>query len=189
MVATYLSSTGTRVFVIDPPGDDDPEDPRKFERVSQREWKVRNDAEFGQATRLISEAKMLTFAGAVEPATEKFERVRTRRRESPTITPRGLATTENEFGTFRGLQQRVGMRDRFDIEVFQGLDVGVFDALVAEEPERTDEQLRRFQAKTRPMLGDANRGQPVLSAREHEGLVVRSAGPDGSLLQIRVTPP
>lgn len=189
VIATHLSGSGTRVYVIDPPGGDDPEDPKKFERVSQREWKVRSDAEFGRATRLISEAKMLAFAGAVQPATERFERVHTQRRERPMPAPRGLATTENEFGTFRGLRQRVGMRDRFDLEVFQGLDVGLFDALLAEDPERADEQLRRFQARTRPMRGDANRGQPVLSGREHEGIVVSSAGPDGSILQIRVTPP
>jgi hypothetical protein len=189
VVATYLSQDGTRVFVVDPPGDDDPEDPREYERTSQRDWRVRDSVDFGRATRLISEAKLLTFAGATQMATSKVERARTRSRVGPTILPRELTTTENEFGTFRGMRQSVGTQDRFNVEIFQGLNVDVFDALVAEEPARTDEQLQRFRARARATRGDPTQEQPVNNVREHGGIVVRSAGPDGSLFQIRVVPP
>jgi hypothetical protein len=189
VVATYLSRSGTRVFIIDPPEGDDPEEPKKLERVSQRDWKVRNSAEFGRAARLISEAKLLNYVGAVQIATSKVERAHTRLKQRPTILERDLTTTENEFGTFRGTRQRVGLQDRFDIEVFQGLDMGVLDAIVAEESARADEQLRTFQVRTRATGDNARRGQAVVNAREHGGIVVRSAGPDGSLFEIRVTPP
>jgi hypothetical protein len=188
IVATCLSRSGTQVFVIDPPSDHDPEDPKRPERISKRDWKVRNGPEFREATRLISEAKMLTFAGAVESAAAKVERAHAPVRRRPTIVPREITHIENEFGSFSGIRQNVGLRDRFNIEVFQGLDLGVFGALLAEDTARTTEKLHVFQARTRS-LRDTEPGQPVTSTWENGGLVVKSAGPDGSLLQIRVTPP
>ena len=52
--------------------------------------------------------------------------------------------SENEFGEFRGIRQRVGLKDRFHLDVFQALDTTVFDALVSEEPVRAEEELRAF---------------------------------------------
>lgn len=135
--------------MIDPPGDECPSDrPEKPERVGQREWRVRNDAEFGRTTRLISEAKVLAFAGADQATVSKFERARTRIPMWPRSAPRDIETAENELGTFRGIRQRVGLKDRFNIDVFQALDTRVYDAMLSEEPARTDEQLRCFQARS-----------------------------------------
>jgi hypothetical protein len=190
IVATCLSRRGTRILVIDPPGDESSSDrPEKPERVGQREWRVRNDAEFGRATRLISEAKVLAFAGADQAAVGKFERARTRIPTWPRSAPRDIETAENELGTFRGIRQRVGLKDRFNIDVFQALDTRVYDAMLSEEPARTDEQLRGFQARSAAASVNIDGVQSVVTTHEHGAVVVRSAAPDGTLLEVGVSPP
>jgi hypothetical protein len=183
VIATCLSRRGTRILLIDPPGEDDTsKHPEKPERVGPREWKVRNDAEFGRATRLISEAKVLSFAGAYQAAASKLERAHTRIPRTPRSAPREPEIAENEFGMFTGIRQRVGLKDRFNIDVFQALDTNVYHTLLSEEPARTDEQLRIFQERV-------ERTQSVLTTHENGAVVVRTAAPDGTLLEVRVSPP
>jgi hypothetical protein len=156
--------------------------------VGDREWRVRNDAEFGRATRLISEAKVLGFAGAYEAAANRLERSRARFASAPRSTPQELDTTENDLGLFKGLRQQVGLRDRFSIEIFQGLDEAVFGAMVSDEVERTDEELWRF--RKRSSRGIADVGTKLMTSLQERGsVVVRSAAPDGSFFEVRVSEP
>lgn len=191
VVATCLSKRDARVLVLDPPGDDDlpAERHEKPERVSQREWKVRSDVEFSRATRLISEAKILSFAGDYQAAASKLEQAHTRIARTPRSLPGEPVIAENQFGIFRGVRQRVGLKDRFNIDVFQALDTSVYRALLSEEPARTDEELRTFQSRSAAAVVNVKPTQPVLATHENGALVVRSAGPDGSLLEVRVSPP
>lgn len=191
VVATWLSNNGTSIFLIDPPGDDDshPQRPEKPERVGPREWRVRNDAEFARATHLISEAKVLFFAGAYQDAATKLDRAHTRVARTPRSQPREFEITENEFGRFRGVRQRIGLKGRFNVDVFQALDTIVYHALLAEEPARTDEALRAFQGRSVAASHNIELAQPVLATHESGAVVVRSAAPDGSFLEVRVSPP
>jgi hypothetical protein len=188
--ATCLSRKGTRVLLIDPPGDEGPDNRTEGpESVDRRERKIHDDPEFGRVIRLLSNAKVLTFAGAGQAAASMLERAHTRSAWTPRTTPREPEILENEFGRFRGIRQRVGLRDRFNLDIFQAVDTKVYDALVSEEPARTQEELRNYQTRTAIAAG-AGQGLPqnVLTSRERGAVVVRSAGPDGSLLEIRVTP-
>jgi len=191
VIATWLSKDGTEVFLVDPPDDEDasPKRPEKAERVGQRDWRVRSDAEFTRATTLVSEAKVLSFAGADQAAASKLERAHTPVPRTPRSSPRETVISENEFGRFRGVRQRVGLRDRFNVDVFQALDTTVYDALLAEEPARTDETLRAFQSKSVLAAPNVQHQQPVTTKQENGAIVVRCAGPDGSLLEVRVSPP
>jgi hypothetical protein len=190
VIATCLSRRGTRILLIDPPGDDEPQAHReKPERMGHREWKVRNDAEFGRATRLISEAKVLSFAGADQAAASKLERAHTRLPRTPRSAPRQSEIAENEFGTFTGVRQRVGLKDRFNVDVFQALDTNVYRALLSEEPAFTDEQLRTFRTRSAAVSANAERTQSVLTTHEEGAVVVRTCAPDGTLLEVRVSPP
>jgi hypothetical protein len=83
---------------------------------------------------------------------------------------------------FTGIRQRVGLKDRFNIDVYQALDTNVYHALLSEEPARIDEQLRTFQDRV-------ERTQSVLTTHENGAVVVRTAAPDGTLLEVRVSPP
>jgi hypothetical protein len=190
IVATCLSRREIRILIIDPPDEEDfrPETLGEPEPISQREWKIRNDAEFMRTARLISEAKVLSFAGAYQEAAVKLESAHMLVNRTPRSLPGKPETIENEFGRFTGIRQRVGLKDRFNIEVVQALEVAVHDAFVADEPTRTDEALRAFQHRS-ATAKDHQTGQPVVAARENNGVVVRSAGPDGSLLEVRVSPP
>lgn len=191
VVATCLARRGTRILIIDPPGDEEvaSDHPEKPERVSGRHWKVRNDAEFSRATRLIAEAKVLSFAGADEDAAKKLERAGATVSERPRSVPRRPETGENEFGKFRGVRQRVGVKDRFNVDVFQGLDVAVYSALLSEEPARTAEERQSFRARTDSISTVGELIQPVVTKHEKGALLVRTAAPDGSFLEVRVSPP
>src|ERR1043166_4633629 len=102
VVATCLSRSGTRILVVDPPEDDQPKHLERTERVTQREWRVRNDAEFTRATRLIAEAKILSFAGADQAAVSKMERVHKRIPAMPRTEPRESEIREKNFGQLEG---------------------------------------------------------------------------------------
>ena len=71
----------------------------------------------------------MTFAGADEVAASKIERVHKRIPAMPKTQPRESETRENEFGTFK-VQQRVGLKDRFNINLFQALDTNVLDGML-----------------------------------------------------------
>jgi len=189
VVATCLSKSGTRILVIDPPGEDQPKHLERTERVAQREWRVRNDVEFARGTRLISEAKVLSFAGADEAAASKIEGVRKRIPAMPKIQPRESEIRENEFGTFKGTHQRIGMRDRFNIDLFQALDTTVLEGLISDEPAQIDEQMRTFQNRLSAISAKTKKAQPVSVIHQKGTLIVRTAGPDGSLLEVQVSPP
>jgi uncharacterized protein YceH (UPF0502 family) len=134
---------------------------------------------------------VLSFAGADEAAANKLERAHTRTSRTPRLQPRESEITENEFGKFVGVRQSIGSKDRFNIEVFQALDIAVHKAMLSEEPAQTDEALRAFQARSARAshIAQQQSRQTVLTTREKGAVVVKSAGPDGSLLQIRVSPP
>jgi hypothetical protein len=189
VIATYLSKEGTRVFVIDPPGDEDDRDETRDQvsRVTHRNWKVENEADFTRTTRLVSEAKLLFYMGASDIADRKLERARPGRRSSLRGAPPELVTSENAFGTFRGIPQRLGLRDGIQIELFQALEHRIFKALVSEEPEQTAEEMLAFQSRSKA-TSDSSPDKPMLQIdQQNEATVVISAGRDGSLLELRIS--
>ena len=78
------------------------------------------------------------------------------------------------------------MLDRLNVELFQGLDVAVFKAVESDDPEQIAEHVARF----RGFGGmETHNVQPVASTVQGGILTVTSAGPDGSLLEVRVAEP
>jgi hypothetical protein len=187
IVATYLSPTGTKVLILDPPGDEHSTSSDSAKAKREREWKIADNAAFLQTTRRLSEARVLSFAGLDQAAADKLERAGTRAPVFPRSTPRELVDSENEFGRFRGARQRVGLRDRFTLEVYQAVETEVAEAFISEEEGRGEEALRSFQVRA-SAANDHPGQQPVHTQLDGDVLVVRSAGADGSLLEIRVTP-
>lgn len=190
IVATCLAKNDTTVLVLDPPADDDlpPSDRMHTERIGQRSWRVRDDAGFSRSTRLISESKILSFAGDYEAATAKSERAQIRTRGRFRSLSPEPTFTENEFGRFRGVRQRLGVRDRFDVEVFQGVETTVYEALLSDDPERTTAEMQVFARRSSEGGRDIEQKQPVRTATEKGSVVVRAAGSDGALLEVRVSP-
>jgi hypothetical protein len=190
IVATCLSKRGTRILVLDPPGDDEDVggSQERPKRVSQREWRIPNAERFARTSRLISEAKLLSFAGAAESAVGKVLRAEVSVPKRPRSAPREPQVTENEFGVFRGVSQRVGTIDRFDIDVFQGVEASLYEALVEDDPERTSEELdgfrRRFGSIASPEADEQR--QPIHTTHKDGVLSVATIGPDGTLLGVRV---
>lgn len=191
IVATLLSADGTRVFIIDPPVDEDlpPDHSDKPERLDRRRWKVRDDKAFATATRLISEAKLLSYAGEDEAASARLERARALPEMARRPLARETEIRENEFGTFRGVRQSVAVKDRVTIEVFQALDRVIHDAIISEDSERLIHEVHGFQERTAVRHGEAELRQPVLVSEQPDSVTVRSAGPDGTLLEARISVP
>lgn len=180
---------GTRVLLIDPPGEDKPTSPEKPERLTDREWIIRDSAAFTRSTRLFSEAKLLTYAGADEAATNLLEQTHMRGQVTRRRASRETETSENEFGQFRGDRRRVGLKDRMNIDLFEALDSRVYDAVLAGDSVRTDGEMQAFRQRIVAGTSEPKTPQPVSTTHENGALVVRSAGPDGSLLEIRVSAP
>jgi hypothetical protein len=189
VIGTLLTTTGTNVFVIDPPGDDEPHvnHLEKPERIGKREWRVKDDKAFSRATRLISHAKLLSFAGADEEAAVKLEGARAEIARTPRVRARRTIVSENEFGTFIGVRERVPMKDRINVEVFQGIDRAVYDAILVEDIERETVLARDFATRALRVSGQPARGQPVRLSYEGNSGIVRSAGSDGSLLEVTIS--
>jgi hypothetical protein len=186
VVATCLTRRGTRVLLVDPPGDDKPA-PEKPERLTDRDWIIRDSTEFTRSTRLLSEAKLLTYAGADEAAANLLEQTHMRGQVRRRRTSREAETTENEFGHFKGIRQRVGLKDRMNIDVFEALDSRVYDAVVAGDPARIDGEMQAFRQRVSAETLEPQTLQSVSTTHEDDALVVRSAAQDGSLLEIRVS--
>jgi hypothetical protein len=188
VVATCLSKSGTRVLIIDPPGDSDSLDPRpeKAERTGDRVWRPRNDAQFVRANRELSEAKLLAFAGDLEAANTKRVRARAPEGRTPRANSPPNEIAENSFGYFRGTRQRLATRDRVDVEVFQGIDTTVYGAFVDEDPQRTAEELRRFRERTAAVSSRLTSSTSIITDEVNDAFSAVSAGPDGTLLQVRV---
>jgi hypothetical protein len=171
--------------MLDPPRDDDrDEHSKKAERVNPREWRIHDDARFSQSTRFLSQAKMLAFAGDDELATAKVEaaefRVPRRRR-----VQRVLETTENELGRFRGFRQALGFGDRMRVDIFQGIETDVYESLRVNDPARTHDQTTTFWHRIE-QLGRPDLKQPVVASRGDGSLTVKTVGPDGSMLELRI---
>lgn len=190
VVATLLSSDNTRVYIIDPPGDQElPGDyPEKPQRIDERRWRVRDDKAFANATKLISEAKLLSYAGADVAAFARLERARALPPRIGRPAERQTEIKQNEFGTFTGVRQSIAVRDRVNVEVFQALDNEVFDSIISEDPERLTEEIRNFKARTAAASPDES-PQPMVMSHSPTSLVVKTAGPDGSLLEMRISTP
>jgi hypothetical protein len=190
VVSTLLSADETRVFVIDPPGDEErPSDyPEKPERLDERRWRVRDDKAFASAARLISEAKLLSYAGADAAASTRLERARALPERAGRPAERETEVNQNEFGTFTGVRQFVAVKDRVNVEVFQALDNQVFEAILSEDSERLTEEIRDFRDRTAAASQDEP-SQPIVISHDQNSLTVKTAGPDGSLLEVRVSTP
>jgi len=82
------------------------------------------------------------------------------------------------------------------LTVIQVRAITSHNAIMSEEPRRVTEELRGFQERTALAPRDTTLGsrdigqmQPVLTSHWADSVIVRSAGPDGSLLEVRVSAP
>jgi hypothetical protein len=187
LVATYLSPTGTRVLILDPPDDGRPKQTGIPSRGRGREWNVKDDARFLGATRRLSEARLLSFAGLDEAAEEKLGKAGARKYTQPRSTPRVTTVSENESGQFLGNRQIVSLKDGVTLEVFQGIEREVADAFIADDLDRASQALTQFNERPN---GTAviPRLQSVHTEIHDDVLTVRSTSDDGSILEIRVSP-
>src|SRR5690606_37775022 len=131
VVATHLRTDGTTVYIIDPPPDEDrdhKESPSGAKRTSERGYEIRNTEQFSRSTRLLSEAKLLSFGGSEEAAFGKLQQAGVSAEGFTGRPTREIATAESDIGVFIGIRQEVPTRGGLRVEVFQGLESAVKDA-------------------------------------------------------------
>jgi hypothetical protein len=188
VVATCLNRMGTRVLVLDPPGpDDDSKQAKKAERINSREWKIQDDDLFSKSSRFLSQAKLLAFAGDDDLAMAKVEAAKFKVPQRR-VAPRTPVTKESELGEFRGVRQALGFGDRMTIDVFQGIETHVYESLRVDDPAATLQQTEAFWHRVE-QVGRPEIKQPTVVSRGDGNLTVTTAGPDGSMLELRIAAP
>ncbi len=189
IVATCLSGTETRVLLLDPPGEEDQHRQKeKPERLSDREWMIKDTGEFVRTNRLLAQAKVLSFAGADDVASEKLEQSFARFERPRNRARRQTQIVETEFGEFTGFRQLFGFKDRTGVEIFQGVERGVFRSMLNDDPLQTEAEVQSLRERAARQTGTAI-DQSVSTRRDDGELFVQSAGPDGTILQMRITTP
>lgn len=186
VVATCLSKSGTRVLVVDPPGD---ESLSKAARTGDRTWRPRSDAQFARATRELSEAKLLAYAGDTVTANRKREIAQTPTARTPPVVTTAREQSENELGSFRGTRERIGARDGIRLEIFQGIELGVYDALLDGDAAHSAHAMSELRNRARYATDVADNRQGPLLRDLDNGFVAASVGPDGTLLEVRIEAP
>jgi hypothetical protein len=192
VIGTMMSKSSFRVLMIDPPGEEDSpritaEDrPRK---TGIRSWDIPNSEKFDLASRAVSQSKALMFGGADEIAAKKMDNLYERRRRLPRPTPRKTEITENEFGRFSGIRERMPVRDRLRVEIFQGIDESLRTAY--ERDDLAEIVAERGRVVRRTGIVDPDnplRGFGVHYDERQNQKIVQSVAPDGTLLEMRLTP-
>lgn len=186
VIGTQMTSQSVRVHVIDPPSEYLPtRDLPK--RIEMREWIIPESKVIEDPARHVSQIKILSYAGLDEDASAKRERLSTPLKGFPRFMPRETTLEENEFGTFRGVRQRVPVRDNLQIEVFQAVQESLREAYVQDDVDRIQEESR----KIAPLTTGASTESGMTSFevdRRSAARIVRDFAPDGTLLEIKITP-
>jgi hypothetical protein len=191
VIATHLSTCATEVYVLDPPADKGhtPDSPSSAKRISEREYYVHDASQFSLSTRLISEAKVLAYAGSDTAAVTKLEQARVSLKNLPRAIPREASLEEKETGTFSGLRQSLPTRDNLRIEIFQGVERAVRDAYIADDVPRLKEELAVFQERVRTATEPTQESLPTQVVRGSNSVVVRSTSADGTMLEVSIQLP
>jgi hypothetical protein len=196
-----MNRTRFRVLLIDPPGDDEPqidafgddgpqiEEGERPRKTGIRSWEIPNSEKFELATRSVSQAKALAFSGFDDAAAKKMANLYERRRAVRRSAPRRTVGTENEFGRFSGVQESIIVQEGVRVEIFQGLDETLRNAYLRDDRDEIVAVHDRVAAVAIAKHPDSTlRGFAVGRDQRFDTRILRSVGPDGTLLEIRLTP-
>jgi hypothetical protein len=127
VIATCMLDDRTCVYVIDPPEDDEEQEPgfigdsEKARRMTPNRWRIVDDEWFRRDVSLLGRAKMLAFAGAEIEAMDQLPFSVPERRRRLIRREARLETLGTNYGEFQGVSEGVITRDGFKIEVYRGL--------------------------------------------------------------------
>ncbi len=187
VIGTYMSASSVQVYVVDPPSDLVPPQDRPV-KIGAREWKIPDGRVLENAARHVSQAKILAYAGSDGAAITKLEQVSGSTKDFPRITPRELVTDENEFGIFRGIRQQLPARDNMRVEVFQAIYEPLQRAYIEDDVDIISEEVGRLGGLARIGTGGVG-GLGFTREQRASSHILRSFASDGTLLEIRLTPP
>lgn len=195
VVATHLGKRATNVYVVDPPADELPPDRRRLQESKPRErapnhWQVDDWRGFAAAARTGVEARLLAFAGDDAAAMERLSTIvplDVRRRPER----RDLRRRDTELGEFEGVEDVLPSRDGVRLVVFRGVERNVLqrarsvdDEVFADAVADAGRRVAVLAAATEESLGSAF--VATVEDDREDSVVVTSAGPEGTLVEIRV---
>jgi hypothetical protein len=138
VVATCMEETGTTVFVIDPPPDNEDrghersESEKVSERIGEWSWRIPNADEFARRAWTGQESTLLKWAGQYREAAERdteLEPWRGGRPEIPQSAPREKRRTD--FGIFVGTSHAAFPElGRDAVRIFTGVEEDLFANLI-----------------------------------------------------------
>ena len=195
VVATHLGRKRTSVYVIDPPADDPPPDSKRMRDSKPRErdsnrWEVEDWRGFAAAARTGVQARLLAFAGDDAAALERLSTIvpvdGTRRPQK-----RRLQTRDTVFGEYQGVEDVLPSRDGVRLAVFHGVQRQVLERAQSADDQAFIEAiaevgLRAEGRKSRFGIGEKTAFEAVVTQDSEEAVEVSSAGPEGTLLEMRI---
>jgi hypothetical protein len=195
VVATHIGRKMTKVYVIDPPTDDSPPDPQRMQDSKPRErapnqWEVQDWRGFAAASRAGVQARLLAFAGDDAGALERLSTivpVEGRRRPER----RRLQVRETVLGEYEGVEDVLPSRDGVRLLVFRGVERHVLERARVADDEAFAEAVvdagQRIDARHGlPAELEESAFKTLVPEDDEEAIAVSSAGPEGTLLEIRV---
>jgi hypothetical protein len=189
LFATYLHRSEITIRVLDPPSEkwrcpyarertsDDP--PFSVQSRTEREpsWIVERPEEFRADIARVSASGALAFAGAYGAAAAALPEYTRRRRELPTLGDEPLDESGGFNRAFVGTRSALPVRSDLRVEVFAGVERGLYDAAVRQDID---------------YLMDARRVEQPAQGTPGEGLLetddetyLRILDPDGTFFEVR----
>ena len=193
VIGTMMNSEACRVLLIDPPGEEEEDSwgGKYREKLDSHSWRITDPEQFAATSRAVAQSKILSFSGEDEAAYSKLGKLKVRRKcEFRFMSESRLLTeTENIFGTFSGVAETIPVRDRVQVEIFQGLERSLRGAYIEDDIDRISYERRRInQANLETTPSGGSDVQSVATHEEKGNMqVVRSFSPDGTLLEVRIT--
>jgi hypothetical protein len=186
IIGTQLSPSGVKVYVVDPPGDDDTEvEPR--ERRDRRTLVIPDSNAFERASRAAAQAKLLAFAGEEQASASRLRGVWPEWVETaPRERGRAPFVRENRFGVFRGRLDRLILADGVQVEVFQGLERNLLEAYTGDDRDAVATGVIGLDRRRREVSSETPSGLGVESTLDSNSATVRSVALDGTIFELNL---
>lgn len=180
VIGTRLTSAGTEVLVIDPPTDDDEAESAISRRPRER-W-ISDPERFQQDFRMVSELKVLAYAGADRAVEDLLKRKRPDVAETWSTRPRRTIVLENALGEFSGVEQTLSFPDGVQVNVFQGIGRDVLSGHLEHDRARVRAERQELFARFR-----ARNGDDVRRTENADEIGTFNVSSDGTILDIRLS--
>lgn len=186
VIATRLTGRQTEVLVVDPPQDENENEPGDQVLAAAKDWAIRDPQEFKRVVEITSQLKTLGYAAADEIGQDIATRELPRLGATWQTTPRETVPRDNDFGDFLGIEQTLPFPDRVRVRVFQGIARDVLRAVKERDHQAAMAAQDELHASVRKVSRTSDHRSGLKETETTDGFGVASVSSDGTILEIRL---